>query len=57
MPRAGGLVSLLHATGGSHMNRTQLGRTGIEVSAFCLGTMTYGTNTNEQESHSSSTPA
>ncbi|MEO1602794.1 MAG: aldo/keto reductase [Pseudomonadota bacterium] len=29
------------------MRRTQLGQTGIEVSAFCLGTMTYGTNTDE----------
>ncbi|MEM9147310.1 MAG: aldo/keto reductase [Pseudomonadota bacterium] len=32
------------------MRRTQLGRTGIEVSAFCLGTMTFGTNTDEDES-------
>ncbi|MEO1470656.1 MAG: aldo/keto reductase [Pseudomonadota bacterium] len=32
------------------MRRTTLGRTGIEVSAFCLGTMTYGTNTDEEES-------
>ncbi len=27
------------------MQRTKLGRTGIEVSRFCLGTMTFGTNT------------
>ncbi|MEM1300604.1 MAG: aldo/keto reductase [Pseudomonadota bacterium] len=33
------------------MQRTTLGRTGIEVSAFCLGTMTFGTNTDEDESH------
>jgi len=33
------------------MQRTQLGRTGIEVSAYCLGTMTYGTNTTEAEAH------
>ena len=32
------------------MRRTQLGRTGIEVSLFCLGTMTFGTNTDEDES-------
>ena len=32
------------------MRRTQLGRTGIDVSAFCLGTMTFGTNTGEDES-------
>ena len=32
------------------MRRTQLGRTGIDVSAFCLGTMTFGTNTDEDES-------
>ncbi|MEM1150939.1 MAG: aldo/keto reductase [Pseudomonadota bacterium] len=31
------------------MRRTELGRTGIEVSAFCLGTMTFGTNTAEEE--------
>lgn len=32
------------------MRRTELGRTGIEASAFCLGTMTFGTNTDEDES-------
>ncbi|MEL7468502.1 MAG: aldo/keto reductase [Pseudomonadota bacterium] len=32
------------------MQRTQLGRTGIDVSAFCLGTMTFGTQTDEAES-------
>ncbi|MEM9140869.1 MAG: aldo/keto reductase [Pseudomonadota bacterium] len=31
------------------MRRTELGRTGIEVSAFCLGTMTFGTNSDEAE--------
>ncbi|MEM6467140.1 MAG: aldo/keto reductase, partial [Pseudomonadota bacterium] len=33
------------------MKRTTLGRTDIEVSAFCLGTMTFGTNTSEDEGH------
>ena len=33
------------------MPRTLLGRTGIEVSALCLGTMTFGTNTTEDEAH------
>jgi aryl-alcohol dehydrogenase-like predicted oxidoreductase len=33
------------------MRRTRLGRSGIEVSAFCLGTMTFGTNTDEAEAH------
>lgn len=31
------------------MRRTKLGRTGIEVSRFCLGTMTFGSNTEEAE--------
>lgn len=31
------------------MKRVELGRTGIEVSAFCLGTMTFGTNTSEAD--------
>ncbi len=31
------------------MKRTRLGDTDIEVSAFCLGTMTFGTNTPEEE--------
>jgi aryl-alcohol dehydrogenase-like predicted oxidoreductase len=33
------------------MNRIQLGRTGIEVSDYCLGTMTFGTQTNQADSH------
>ena len=33
------------------MQRTILGRSGIEVSAYCLGTMTYGTNTTEDEAY------
>ncbi|MEM8877545.1 MAG: aldo/keto reductase [Pseudomonadota bacterium] len=33
------------------MRRTTLGRTGIDVSEYCLGTMTFGTNTSEGESH------
>lgn len=31
------------------MRRTKLGGTGIDVSAFCLGTMTFGSNTDEAE--------
>ena len=34
------------------MNRTTLGRTGIEVSDYCLGTMTWGNQTPEAEAHS-----
>lgn len=33
------------------MKHTTLGRTGIEVSEYCLGTMTFGTNTSEEEGH------
>ena len=33
------------------MRRTTLGRTGIEVSAICLGTMTWGTQNTESEGH------
>ena len=33
------------------MKRKLLGASDIEVSAFCLGTMTYGTNTTEDEGH------
>ncbi len=33
------------------MERTELGRSGIEVSAMCLGTMTYGTQTGPQDAH------
>ena len=33
------------------MNRIQLGRTGIEVSDYCLGTMTFGTQTPESDAH------
>lgn len=33
------------------MQRTTLGRTGISVSAFCLGTMTWGTQNTEAEGH------
>lgn len=33
------------------MNRMTLGRTGIEVSDYCLGTMTWGTQTPEQDAH------
>lgn len=33
------------------MTRTSLGRTGIEVSTLCLGTMTWGTQTPEPDAH------
>jgi aryl-alcohol dehydrogenase-like predicted oxidoreductase len=33
------------------MQRTVLGRTGIEVSEFCLGTMTWGNRNSEAEAH------
>ena len=33
------------------MKRKQLGRTGIEVSALCLGSMTWGTQNTEAEGH------
>jgi aryl-alcohol dehydrogenase-like predicted oxidoreductase len=33
------------------MDRTTLGRTGIEVSAYCLGTMTFGNQTPEPVAH------
>ena len=34
------------------MRRTTLGRSGIEVSEYCLGTMTWGTQTPEADAHS-----
>ena len=33
------------------MKRVKLGRTGIEVMNYCLGTMTWGTQTGEAEAH------
>ena len=33
------------------MERVKLGRSGIEVMNYCLGTMTYGTQTTEAEAH------
>ncbi len=33
------------------MQLNPLGRTGIDVSELCLGTMTFGTQTSESESH------
>ncbi|MGY2895346.1 aldo/keto reductase [Deinococcus sp. UYEF24] len=34
------------------MNYRQLGRTGLQVSPLCLGTMNFGPETSEQDSHS-----
>jgi aryl-alcohol dehydrogenase-like predicted oxidoreductase len=36
---------------GSAMERVQLGRSGIEVSRLCLGTMTWGSQNTEGQSH------
>mgnify|MGYP000574043146 CR=1 FL=1 len=33
------------------MRMTPLGRSGLMVSELCLGTMTFGTQTSEQEAH------
>ena len=33
------------------MDRIQLGRSGIEVSSYCLGTMTFGNQTSEDDAH------
>src|SRR5262245_29459317 len=33
------------------MQYTQLGRTGLKVSRLCLGTMNFGPQTSEEESH------
>ena len=33
------------------MKMNPLGRTGLQVSELCLGTMTYGTQTPEQDAH------
>ena len=33
------------------MNKKAFGRTGILVSELCLGTMTFGTQTNEIDAH------
>ena len=33
------------------MKRMTLGRTGIEVSEYCLGSMTWGTQNTEAEAH------
>lgn len=38
-------------TGTTAMRRLELGRTGIEVSELCLGTMTWGRQTGEAEAH------
>ena len=34
------------------MDRTTLGTSGIEVSALCLGSMTWGNDTAEADAHS-----
>ena len=36
---------------GNVMKRNTLGRTGIEISSYCLGTMTFGSQTVEADSH------
>ena len=33
------------------MDYTPLGRTGLDVSRICLGTMTFGSQNNEAEAH------
>ena len=33
------------------MQRLKLGRTDIDVSEYCLGTMTFGTQTTESDAH------
>ncbi|WBU63821.1 aldo/keto reductase [Paracoccus aerodenitrificans] len=33
------------------MNREKLGQSGLDVSAFCLGTMTFGNQTDESDAH------
>jgi aryl-alcohol dehydrogenase-like predicted oxidoreductase len=38
-------------TGGSDVEYTTLGRTGLQVSRLCLGTMTFGREVEEVESH------
>lgn len=46
---------LVHLLGGKNseadMKRMELGRSGIEVSELCLGTMTWGTQTDEADAH------
>src|ERR1041384_7724863 len=37
--------------GGERMKYTKLGRTGLKVSRLCLGTMNFGPQTDEQDSH------
>src|ERR1700709_2145136 len=39
-------------THGGGMEFTQLGRTGLKVSRLCLGTMNFGPQTSEADSHS-----
>ncbi len=38
-------------TGAWDMKKNRLGRTGVEVTELCLGTMTFGTQTPEREAH------
>ncbi len=44
-------VALLRDTNGGNMKTTTLGRSGIEVSRICLGTMTWGKQNTEAEGH------
>ena len=39
------------ACGSLHVEHTQLGRTGLQVSRLCLGTMNFGPETSEEDSH------
>ena len=50
-PPSLGLVSARHKIGDRKMQMTTLGRTGIEVSKFCLGSMTWGTQNTTAEGH------
>jgi aryl-alcohol dehydrogenase-like predicted oxidoreductase len=40
-----------HSQKGNHMKTLPLGRTGLTVSALCLGTMTWGNQNSEAEGH------
>lgn len=50
-PGAAAPMVRTNAMRGERMMRTTLGRTGTEVSALCLGTMTWGTQTPPADAH------